>query len=85
MLISSAFYQTAQTPANPDCSETAVSLSTALCCKSLQTEFAEAHKHHSKPRFPSKACMGSLFSPFGLVYIHFIYLYGCRSLYCVNI
>lgn len=61
-----------------------VSIHCFVLHKSLLTEFAEAHKHHSKPRFPSKVCMGSLFSTFGLVYIHFISFCGCMSLYCVS-
>ncbi len=75
MLISFAFYQTAQTLQ----SQIALKLQSLHCFvldKSLLREFAEAHKYHSKPRFPSKVCMGS----FCLAYLDWF----ASALYCVG-
>lgn len=59
MLISSAFYQTAQTPAKPDCSETAVCLSTAVCCTSLCRENSQKLTNIIASRdFPQKCVCG---------------------------
>lgn len=85
MLISSAFYQTAQTPAKPDCSETAVSLSTALCYTSLCRQNLQRLTNITVSRdFPQKCVWGVCSAHLGWFTSTLFLFCECMSLYCVG-